>query len=357
MESLKSLNPAQREAVDAVTRGPWPVFCSGRGGTGKSHVIKAVAKLDAEAGHRVCILTPSNAAAQLLRQPGGGGSIEVATWHKWTRAGVDENAVRTEDLCARFLGKGEDLPKPPDLLILEEISMWSARGLCLVEEFVRCCVVHWTGHKSLGWDKSAGSNRSPFAGVRVAIFGDFRQLPPVDGSDCMGLIETWCVRQMFELQKSERAKDVVLDEWLTRMSTGALHVWQGERADEIRRALESRFVSFDAIPDATLASGICCAHANRDVKDWDISVLPFRRHADETRKVEVCTLRCRRTKPIASWLEPFHINGGSSTALFPFPDSELALYYHHRFRGRFASMHALHRRQNAFRGKNQAVHT
>ncbi|KAN0088121.1 PIF1-like helicase domain containing protein, partial [Tylopilus felleus] len=131
------------------------LFITGIGGSGKSHVIKAIVVLFKRCGcsENLLLSAPTGSAAIL---------IDGYTIH-----------------ALIFLPGGDKISRPADLeaiwekvqyLILDEVSMVSAELLCQISERISAAKKH------------LGSADSPFGGVNVIFAGDLGQLRPVASS-------------------------------------------------------------------------------------------------------------------------------------------------------------------------------
>ena len=163
------LNERQMEALQFAAgalqgKHQESVVVHGVGGTGKSHIINAVVKWNADndttidGGPRILVAAPSGQAASLL--PGG------RTLHSAFKIQVPMSQFK--DLDPDALGDLQLTYKESlKLLIIDEFSMVSARLLSAVDQRLRQIMPH--------------QRHLPMGGVAVMFFGDVAQLPPPGG--------------------------------------------------------------------------------------------------------------------------------------------------------------------------------
>jgi ATP-dependent DNA helicase PIF1 len=155
--SSMSLNGEQQRVFSACTTGSSSVFCTGQGGTGKSLLLSSVVDYlksrPGAQGGSVAITASTGVAAQ---------HISGITLHRFAGIGIEE-----DDLEVMIANASKPHVRrqwaATDILIIDEISMISATlfsNLSLLAKEMR------------GSDK-------PFGGIRLLMFGDFLQLPPV----------------------------------------------------------------------------------------------------------------------------------------------------------------------------------
>jgi ATP-dependent DNA helicase PIF1 len=127
-------------------RDPQPLFVTGRAGTGKSTVLRQLA---AAQGNRCVVLAPTGLAALNA----GGQTI-----HSFFRFPLKPISAR--DIQG---GRWSAVAKKLDMLIIDEISMVRADVIDGIDLAMRL----------------AKGNDRPFGGIRVVMFGDPFQLPPI----------------------------------------------------------------------------------------------------------------------------------------------------------------------------------
>jgi ATP-dependent exoDNAse (exonuclease V) alpha subunit len=139
--------PEYAAALDFVRAGEGHLFITGRAGTGKSTLLRAMRELIEE---EIAVLAPTGLAAVNV----GGQTI-----HSFF--GFPPRLIRSEDIRRSRNGA---LMRRLKLIVIDEVSM------------VRSDLMH-------GIDQSLrvnrGRAREAFGGVRLVMFGDLHQLPPV----------------------------------------------------------------------------------------------------------------------------------------------------------------------------------
>jgi len=139
--------PEYEAALDFVRRGDGHLFITGRAGTGKSTLLRALREMIDD---EVAVVAPTGLAAVNV----GGQTI-----HSFF--GFPPRLIRSEDIRRSRNGA---IMRRLKLLVIDEVSM------------VRSDLMH-------GIDQSLrinrGRAREAFGGVRLIMFGDLHQLPPV----------------------------------------------------------------------------------------------------------------------------------------------------------------------------------
>lgn len=165
--SLPQTVPASAPAVPAA--GPWPagvtptaeyeaalkfiredtgnLFITGRAGTGKSTLLRVLAR---EAGERCVVVAPTGLAAVNV----GGQTI-----HSFF--GFPPRLIRPDDIRRSRNGR---VMRKLDLLVIDEVSMVRSDLMWAIDQSLRL---------------NRGRAREPFGGLRLVLFGDMHQLPPV----------------------------------------------------------------------------------------------------------------------------------------------------------------------------------
>lgn len=147
---MTTLSSEQLAAVRLVTQTRDHVFITGKAGTGKSVVLREIAKRKGDKG----VISASTGIAalhvsgQTLHRLVGVGTALPADM------GVDLNKVRQKRLWLRDL----------DTIIIDEISMVSADLIDSIDRTLRYI---------------RGDRKSPFGGLQIVMVGDPYQLPPV----------------------------------------------------------------------------------------------------------------------------------------------------------------------------------
>ena len=158
-----SLNRDQSRAFDECINGKKSVLVTGPGGTGKSLIVPMIlAELKRKSSNNpesVAVTASTGSAAYLV------GGI---TLHRFAGIGIEENNV---DLMTRRAMRYKNIYRRTEILIIDEISMISG---CLFENLSEVA-------------QRIRGNDAPFGGIRILMFGDFLQMPPVSrsGSDTL----------------------------------------------------------------------------------------------------------------------------------------------------------------------------
>jgi len=134
-------------ALDFVRSGEGHLFVTGRAGTGKSTLLKAMRELIAE---EMVVLAPTGLAAVNV----GGQTI-----HSFF--GMPPRLIRPEDIRRSRNGR---VMRALKLAVIDEVSMVRSDLMWAIDQSLRV---------------NRGRPREAFGGVRLVLFGDLHQLPPV----------------------------------------------------------------------------------------------------------------------------------------------------------------------------------
>ncbi len=134
-------------ALKHVREGSGNLFITGRAGTGKSTLLRCLAR---EVGDRCVVLAPTGLAAVNV----GGQTI-----HSFF--GFPPRLIRPDDIRRSRNGK---VMRKLELLIIDEVSMVRSDLMWAIDHALRL---------------NRGRAREPFGGLRLLLFGDMHQLPPV----------------------------------------------------------------------------------------------------------------------------------------------------------------------------------
>lgn len=152
--SLASIWPAgitptreYQAAIDHIRESSSSLFITGRAGTGKSTLLKCLARA---LGDRCVTLAPTGLAAVNV----GGQTI-----HSFF--GFPPRLIRADDIKRSRNGR---VMRKLDVLIIDEVSMVRSDLMWAIDHALRL---------------NRGRPREPFGGVRLLLFGDMHQLPPV----------------------------------------------------------------------------------------------------------------------------------------------------------------------------------
>lgn len=130
-----------------VREGAGNLFVTGRAGTGKSTLLKS---LRDAAGDKMVVLAPTGLAAINV----GGQTI-----HSFF--GFPPRLIQSSDIRRSRNGR---LMRKLDYLVIDEVSMVRSDLMWGIDQSLRL---------------NRGRPREPFGGVRVLMFGDLHQLPPI----------------------------------------------------------------------------------------------------------------------------------------------------------------------------------
>jgi len=185
----------QQKVIDYLNNTSGHVFCTGRAGTGKSHVLK---HYQASGKHKILVSASTGVAAL---------SVDGKTVHRLLGLGTalpadlyaDHNKLQYNHAWIRKF----------DVLVVDEISMISSD---LMDAMDRNLQIIRNSHE-------------PFGGMRLVMFGDPYQLPPVVNDD---------FKKYLKLRKyrSEWFFDAKVWKNDTSFDTFALEQIQRQRGDE-----------------------------------------------------------------------------------------------------------------------------
>lgn len=136
-----------RAALDYIREGEGHLFVTGRAGTGKSTLLRA---LRATTDQEMVVVAPTGLAAVNV----GGQTI-----HSFF--GLPPRLIRHDDI--RRSRNGQVMRKLA-FLVIDEVSMVRSDLMWAIDQSLRV---------------NRGRPREPFGGVRLVLFGDLHQLPPV----------------------------------------------------------------------------------------------------------------------------------------------------------------------------------
>lgn len=139
--------PEYEAAIDFVRNEQGHLFVTGRAGTGKSTLLRALCRLVAE---EMVVLAPTGLAAVNV----GGQTI-----HSFF--GFPPRLIQADDIRRSRNGA---VMRKIKLLVIDEVSMVRSDLMWAIDQSLRI---------------NRGRPREPFGGVRLVMFGDLHQLPPV----------------------------------------------------------------------------------------------------------------------------------------------------------------------------------
>lgn len=139
--------PEYTRALEHMQSGEGHLFVTGRAGTGKSTLLRALRDM---ANEEMAVLAPTGLAAVNA----GGQTI-----HSFF--GLPPRLIRSEDIRRSRNGA---VMRRLKLLVIDEVSMVRSDLMWAIDQSLRV---------------NRGRAREPFGGVRLLLFGDLHQLPPV----------------------------------------------------------------------------------------------------------------------------------------------------------------------------------
>src|SRR5262245_14452354 len=134
-------------AHEYLREGNGHLFVTGRAGTGKSTLLKCLRDLMAD---QMVVVAPTGLAAVNV----GGQTI-----HSFF--GLPPRLVRKDDIRR---GRNAGIMRKLKFVVIDEVSMVRSDLMWAIDHSLRV---------------NRGKSREPFGGVRLAMFGDLHQLPPV----------------------------------------------------------------------------------------------------------------------------------------------------------------------------------
>jgi ATP-dependent DNA helicase PIF1 len=214
MESELAPLSEEQAAVMAAMDDPRPTLVTGKAGTGKSHLLKHLRKK-----FPTLAITASTGIAAL--------NVEGQTLHSFAGLGMGQSdpKVILRKLRQRRGNRTIETIQRLEYLAIDEISMVGAELIDLVD----------------GVFQAIRKNGLPFGGVKVIMFGDFLQLPPVR--------DEWAFKskfwkaadvQIFILNKVFRQQDAAFADFLSAVREAR---WSttGEIPETVRKTIRDRY--------------------------------------------------------------------------------------------------------------------
>lgn len=202
-EISQHLNDDQKNVFIECIQGDKSVFCTGRGGTGKSRVTESVIDYFRRSSSAEDIQVAVTASTGI-----SAFQIRGITLHRFAGVGITEN---DKDAMVTLASRGKSASywKETDILIIDEISMISGTffdNLSYVAKNLRDC-------------------DEPFGGMRLLMFGDFLQLPPVSKSSrSMKVFESQIWNDLnlytYELKDIMRQRDIDFTHMVSKIRVG-----------------------------------------------------------------------------------------------------------------------------------------
>lgn len=152
-DALPALTDEQQLALAMITTGSGPFFVTGRAGTGKSVLLRHLTEKLSKQRGLTLVLAPTGVAA---RNAGG-----------WTLHRVFLDMAHDVFIPAKdewkYIFRNEFLISQISTLIIDEASMVRADAMDRIDRALR----------------KYKNNFKPFGGVKLVLFGDLAQLPPI----------------------------------------------------------------------------------------------------------------------------------------------------------------------------------
>jgi ATP-dependent exoDNAse (exonuclease V) alpha subunit len=139
--------PEYEAALDYLKNGGGHLFVTGRAGTGKSTLLRAL-----------CGLLPDE---HVVLAPTGLAAVNVGGQTIHSFFGLPPRLVRPDDIRRSRNG---GLMRKLKLIVIDEVSMVRSDLMWAIDQSLRV---------------NRGRAREPFGGTRLVMFGDLHQLPPV----------------------------------------------------------------------------------------------------------------------------------------------------------------------------------
>lgn len=202
------------------------------GGTGKTHLLKIIAKECLKNKRKVACVAPTGVAALGLSFEHEGNNISGSTIHSWSGIGLgDASAEKLLEKVLKWPGSRAKW-MTADILIIDEISMMGANLFDKLD---------YIGRRVRRISK-------PFGGIQLILGGDFLQLPPVN--------EKWAFKssvwqelelKSFSLNEPQRYPDV---DWFHLL----LRVRKAEHTNEDISFLKTRVDAYEKWKEETTSS-------------------------------------------------------------------------------------------------------
>lgn len=210
------------------------VLLHGCGGSGKTYLIRELAKYLTTAGKVVVCTATTGIAAMNLSVPEA--SIAGCTLHSWSGIGLGDAPAQKLEAKVRYDGRAKKRWMTTDILIVDEISMMGASLLDKLDYIGR----------------SIRRCNLPFGGIQFVFSGDFLQLPPVkDRWAFQSMVWSEAIINTFILEEPKRYQDRRWFEMLLRFRR-AIHT--PEDIKFLRTRVKAYDVYLDSIAKASVTT-------------------------------------------------------------------------------------------------------
>jgi ATP-dependent exoDNAse (exonuclease V) alpha subunit len=152
--SIDLANESFQATIDLSSEGANPVIVFGKAGTGKSTLINYLRNYVGDKGKKYAVVAPTGIAAL---------NVEGITMHSFFGIPVKFNHPDEDIWFVKYNSTDFDYVKELEVLIIDEVSMISSDKMDSMDRALQ------------RFKKST----EPFGGIKVIMFGDLLQIPPV----------------------------------------------------------------------------------------------------------------------------------------------------------------------------------
>lgn len=203
---------------------------SGRAGTGKSFLLHKLREALNEGNLRIVTTAPTGVAA---------ANINGQTLHSWLGMGLASGTI--EELYLKLSRKSKNALQRTDVLLIDEISM-------VEPEFFK---------KISDLSKLVNRLSTPFGRMKVVMFGDFLQIPPITKS-----VNKQFVFQT-DLWRSMNVQRMRLLKVYRQSDVGFLNMLNEVRCGQVSEKTEKIFKSRCILPPENITYTRLCTYRNQ----------------------------------------------------------------------------------------------